>query len=154
MESLLLELFSWRWFDPLLGSWSCLPWRESLFSALLEFLVCLRLLLTLLMNNSFELFGFLNKDFYIAQMNYSWAMSKAVLDTPRTQVTLKTNSLFKANKTKNLKEDRTSVKKTTRATMTPQTPIPASNPILASMTNIYLKFNELKLLVKFIIKSN
>ena len=65
-------------------------------------------------------------------------MSKAVLDKTNNSVTLQTNSLFKANKIKNLKEDRTSVKKTTQATMTPQTPIPASNPILASMPNIYL----------------
>ena len=79
---------------------------------------CLILLLTLLMNNSFELSGFLNKDFYIAQINYSWAMSKAVLDKTKNSSNA-ANKLFKASKTKNLKDDRTSVKKTTRATMTP-----------------------------------
>ena len=114
---------------------------------------CLRLFLALLMNNSFELCKNHYLEIQIAQMNYSWAMSKAVLDKTKNSINAAKKTLFKANKTKNLKEDRTSVKKTTRATMTPQTPIPASNPILASMPNIYLKLNELKLIVKFIIKS-
>ena len=31
------------------------------------------------MNKSIELFGFLNKDFYITQMNYSWDCPRSFL---------------------------------------------------------------------------
>ena len=71
-------------------------------------------------------------------------MSKAVLDNTKNSSNAANKLSLQGKQTKNLKEDRTSVKKSTRATMTPQTPIPASNPIFVSMPNIYLKFNEYK----------
>ena len=71
-------------------------------------------------------------------------MSKAVLDKTKNSSNAANKLFLQGKQDQEPKRVRTSVKKTTRATMTPQTPIPASNPILASMPNIYLKFNELK----------
>ena len=81
-------------------------------------------------------------------------MSKAVLDKTKNSSNAANKLSLQGKQDQEPKRESNQRQESTRATMTPQTPTPASNPILATMPNIYLKFNELKLLVKFIIKSN
>ena len=113
------------------------------------------------MNNSFELFGFLNKDFYIAQMNYSWACLRLLL-LSFVGLLLSYFVVGFISWSNRMTGNCTKMFLTTlRATMTPQTPIPASNPILASMPNIYLiqrtsyffiHFNQVK--KEFVLNNN
>ena len=90
------------------------------------------------MNNSFELCKNLYLEIQIAQMNYSWACLRLPL-LSFVGLLLSYFVVGFISWSNRMTGSCTKMFLTTlRATMTPQTPIPASNPILASMPNIYL----------------
>ena len=81
-------------------------------------------------------------------------MSKAVLDKTKNSSNAANKLSLQDKQDQESKRGSNQRQENNSSNNDSQNPLPASNSILTSMPNIYLKFNELKLLVKFIIKSN
>ena len=77
-------------------------------------------------------------------MNYSCAMSKAVLDKTKNSSNAANKLSLQGKQDQEPKRGSNQRQENNSSKNDSQTPIPASNSILASIPNIYLIFNEYK----------
>ena len=97
----------------------------------------LRLLLTLLINNSFELCKNLYLEIQITQMNYLWAMSKAVFDKTKNSSNA-ANKLSSRQKDQEPKRESNQRQENNSSNNDSPNPYPSLKPHIGSMPNICL----------------